>query len=147
LLVFVITIVIIVVIFAYFEGLFKFVSGGTATMTVSGVFALSGNQGNTGNVVIVVRDTSQESIVGVSLSCPSSQFASTGCGIIVLSQNGVSISAEHPLSYDQTGMGSAALRSASGALFSAGTAYTITVNATFSDGHMLSEDLILPAQA
>ncbi|MDA4113603.1 MAG: hypothetical protein OK474_06130 [Thaumarchaeota archaeon] len=146
LLAFVITIVVIVVIFAYFDGVFKFVSGGTATMAVSGAFALSGNQGNTGNVVMVIRDTSQASIVGVSLSCPSSQFASAGCGKLVLTQNGSPVSSVHPLTTGQTGTGSATLESAPGTSFSQGTVYTITVIATFSDGTTLSQALVLPAQ-
>ena len=146
LLVFVIVIVVIVVIFAYFNGLFKFVSSGTATMTVSGVFALTGTGGNTGDVVIIVQDTSHDSIVGVSLSCPSSEFASTGCGSLVLSQNGALVSTEHPLTYNETGTGSEALQAASGTSFSRATIYTITVNVTFADGSMVSEALILPAQ-
>jgi hypothetical protein len=145
LLVFVITIVVIVVIFAYFDGLFKFVSGGTATMAVSGAFALTGNQGNTGNVVILIRDTSQSSIVGVTLSCPSSQFASTGCGSIVLTQNGSPVSSAHPLTMGQSGTGSAALEAAPGTAFMKGTIYTVTVIATFSDGTKLSDALVLPA--
>ena len=145
LLVFVITIVVIVVIFAYFDGLFKVFSGGNPTMAASGVFVLTGTRGNTGSVEVLVRDTSQDSIVGASLNCPSSQFASTGCGTIVLQLNGSPISAQHPLTNGQTGTGTAAVQPAPGTTFMEGVVYTITVSATFSNGGTVSQVLILPA--
>ena len=143
LLVFVITIVVIVAIFAYFSGVFKFVSGGTPTMTVSGALAVSSTSAYSGNLVILVRDTSTRSIVGVTLNCPSSQFVSTGCDNLVLYQNGSSISVQRPLTYDQTGSGSVTVQAAPGTSFSDTTFYMITVTASFSDGSTVSKVLSL----
>jgi len=143
LLVFVITIVVIVVIFAYFEGLIQFVSGGTSTMAVSGVFVLSADGSNTGNVTIIVTDTSHNSLIGVSLSCLSSEFASGVCGTVVLTRDGSTVSGQSPLTYDETGTGSAMLTSPPGTAFADGVLYTITVKATFSDGSTVSQSLVM----
>ena len=146
LLIFVITVVAIVIIFAYFNGLFKFVGTGGDTMTASGYFALPGGAGNTGDIVLQVTDTSQASITGITFACPAAQFASSSCGGLVVNISGAEVSSQNPLSHGRTGTGSQTVQSAEGSAFSPGTIYSVTVTSTFSDGDSVSQTLSLPAQ-
>lgn len=145
--IFVIVVIAVVVIFGYFNGLFKFVSPVEGSVMASGVFALPGGGGSTGNLIVQVRDTGHVSITGVAVACPTTQFASSDCGGLQINVNGSELSARNALSYGQTGSGSGSVQSAPGTTFTPGAAVTVTVTVSFSDGSTIPEALILPAQA
>jgi hypothetical protein len=147
LMIFAITVIAIVVIFAYFNGLFKFVSeGGTGSVTVSGIFALSGGGGSSGSLVIQVTDTGNEPVVGIALSCPTSQFATQNCGGLQMNYKASPVSSANPVSKGDFASGTQEVHSASGNSFTAGTDYQITVNVTFADGSTVSQIASVPAQ-
>jgi hypothetical protein len=147
LLIFVVTVVAVVVIFAYFSGVLHLGSVAGGTMTASGAFALSGTGANAGNLVVQVTDTGQLTITGVTLSCPVSKFASADCAGLQVTYDGFVVSASNPLGKGQTGSGSGPVSGASGTVFTPGMIISVTVTATFSDGSTLSQALALPAQA
>jgi hypothetical protein len=143
---FVVTIVVVLVIFAYFDGLFKFVSAGAPSMTTFGYLALPGGAGSTGDLAVQVTDTSHVAITAVTFACPTTQFESSDCGGLQINLNGSELSTQNELKYGQTASGSGPVQSAPGTSFTPGVAVTVTVTATFSNGNTLSETLILPAQ-
>jgi hypothetical protein len=146
LMIFAITVIAIVVIFAYFNGLFKFVSEGTGSVSVSGIFALSGAGSTSGSLVMQVTDTGYDPVVGITLSCPTSQFATQNCGALQMNYHASSVSATNPLAKGELASGTQEVRSASGNSFTAGTDYMITVIVTFSDGTTVSQVASVPAQ-
>jgi hypothetical protein len=146
LIIFLVVVVAIVVIFAYFNGVFKFVSPSGGSMFASGVFAIVNGSENSGNLIIQVEDTSHVSITDVVLACPATQFASSDCGGLKIDLNGSPLSVQNPLRYGQTGSNSGLVDSPPGTTFTPGTAVDVTVTATFSDGSIVSTALILPAQ-
>ena len=116
-------------------------------MTASGAFALSGTGGNTGELVVQVTDTGHASIIGVSVACPTTEFASSDCAGLQVNANGFVVSASNPLNKGQTASGSGPLSSAPGTTFTAGTVVTVTATVIFSDGSTVSQVLTIPSQA
>jgi hypothetical protein len=147
LMIFAITVVAIVIIFALFNGLFKFVDAGTGSASISGVFALGSAGSTSGTLAFQVTDTSTNPIVGITLSCPVAQFASASCGGLQMNYNTTLVSSTNPLPKGGIATGTDKVQSAYGTSFSAGTIYPITVNITFADGSTLSKTTSVAAQA
>lgn len=147
LMIFAITVVAIIVIFAYFNGIFKFVDAGTGAASVTGFFALGGAGGTSGTLIFQVTDTGADPVVGITLSCPIAQFASSSCGGLQMNYNTTLVSSTNPLSKGEIATGTDSVQSASGTSFSAGTVYLITANITFADGSTLSKTASVAAQA
>jgi hypothetical protein len=147
LILFLVTIVVILVIFSYFTGLISFSGGQTDNMGVSGVFALNPNNASQGTLIFSVSNTGSSSILGVSFSCPSSDFLSTSCDNLTLSNSGGLISPQNPIKAGAGGGGSIAVSLNPSANLQPGNAVTVTVNVTFADGSMKADAMLLPAQA
>jgi len=147
LMIFAITIVAIIIIFAYFNGLFKFVTEGAGSASVTGVFALSGAGSTSGNLILQVTDTSGLPITGIQVTCPTAQFATGICAGLQMNYQASPVSSANPLSKGDFASGSQDVQSAPGTNFTAGTIYTITVTFTFGDGTMQSQTVSVAAQA
>jgi hypothetical protein len=142
---FLVTIAVILVIFAYFTGLISFGSGSN-NVSVSGVFSLDQNNDTAGTLIFSVSDTGSSSITSVTFSCPASDFLSTSCGNMTLSNSGGPVSPQNPIKANTGGGGSILLSLNPAANLQSGDSVTVTVNVTFADGSLKSVPVLLPAQ-
>ena len=147
LLIFLITIVAIVIIFAYFSGELHSVSSSTKDIAVSGLLSIKGGGGPSATLAITVTNLSKTSMVGATFACPTSQFSDSTCGGLRLDLNGVAISNQNPVTDKQVASGTSSVSSPSGGTFTAGQIYTISVTFSFADGTSLTVTEQLPAQA
>ncbi|MGA2665652.1 MAG: hypothetical protein ABSF83_11985 [Nitrososphaerales archaeon] len=145
--IFVVTIVAIVVIFAYFTGVFQFISSPKDSVQVSGVFALSNGGQSSGQLALEVKNTGHNDLVGVAIICPSSQFMGSSCSGMQFLYDGLALSSNNPVPIGQSVGGTGQLNCAQGVDFVPGMIYLLTVKSTFSDGTNSSQTFSLAAQA
>jgi len=146
LLIFVVTIVAVIVVFAYFSGVLHLMSNSTDSVHSSGVFILSAVGGTTGQLALEVKDTGQSSLVGVDVVCPTSQFSGSTCSAIRFTYQGDALSSANLVPPGQSAGGSGQVASAPGTTFNSGGVYNLTIQATFSDGKTASETCTVAAQ-
>ncbi len=147
LILFFLTIVVVLVIFSYFTGLISFSGGSSHNANVSGVFALDPNNDSAGTLIFSVTNLSTSPIVGVTFSCPSSDFVSTTCDNMALSNGVGPISGSNPIKTNSGGGGSILLALAPTANLPAGaSSVTVTVYVTFADGTLWVFSVLLPTQ-
>jgi hypothetical protein len=133
LLVFVITVVAIVIIFAYFTNVLHFFGPASKDVSINKVMTITGAGGPTATLAFSVTNLSTTSLVGATFGCPS-QFSDPACGSLALQLNGAPISAQNSVSKDVTAGGTATVTAAPGGTFTAGEVFTINVTLSFSDG-------------
>ena len=144
---FLLTVVVVLVIFSYFTGLIVFTGGATHNAKVEGVFALDPNNDSAGTLIMSVTNLSSSPITAIGFSCPTSDFASAACTGLTLTNSGGPISAQNPVDKNSGAGGSALLALAPGANLPAGaSSVTVTVVVTFADGTIATFPIGLPTQ-
>ena len=147
LLLFLLTIVVVLVIFSYFTGLISFGGAQSNNVSVSGVFALERNNESVGTLIFSISNTGSSSIIGVTFSCPSADFASTTCGNMTVSNGGGLVAPQNPVKAKTGAGGSLVVSLNPTANLQPGESVTVTVKVTFADGTLRSVPVLLPAQA
>ncbi|MDG6925929.1 MAG: hypothetical protein JRN09_05200 [Nitrososphaerota archaeon] len=147
LLFFVVIVIAVLVIFAYFSGLLGLVAPAQKHVDISGVFSLQNGGGPTGTLAFTVTNLSSTPITGASFSCPASQFLDPACGGLTLTMNGLPVSPQNTVPDQATASGASTVSAAAGRTFTASNPYSVTVTVTFSDGTSTSYTELLIAQA
>lgn len=147
LLLLVIAVVAIVVIYAYLSGLITLTPSQSSGATVSGVFSMTGGTATTGMLTIVVTDTGNAPIVGISFSCPAGEFSNATCGGLALESDSAPVTSQNPLDHGAFASGSSSVQAAPGVNFDAGQIVTMKVTVTFSGGAIQTFTEDLPTQA
>jgi hypothetical protein len=147
LLIFFITVVGVVIIFAYFAGVLHLMPSGQKQVDISAVFSIAGGGGPSATIALTVTNLSSTSLVGATFTCPATQFTDTTCGGLTLKLDGVPISSQNPAGQKATASGASSVAAIPGTTFTYGTTYTMTVTYTFSDGTTQSAAVPMPAQA
>ncbi len=147
LLIFFVTVVGVVIIFAYFTGALHLMSSGQKPVDISAVLSITGGGGPSATIALTVTNLSSTNLVGATFTCPASDFTDTTCGGLTLKLSGVTVSSQNPLGQKQTASGASSVSAIPGTTFTTGTIYTMTVTYSFSDGTSQSTAVQMPAQA
>lgn len=144
---FVVVVVAVLVIFAYFGGLFGLVGGPQKNVDISGVLSANNGGGPTATIAFDVVNLSSTPMVNASLNCEASQFAVGTCNGFVLDVNGIPLSAQNPADNRVSASGTVVVSAPQGGGFVAGDSYTVILTVSFSDGSSQSYSELLVAQA
>jgi hypothetical protein len=144
LVVIVVAMVVVVLIFA--TGIIRsLIAGGVATpITASGQMIVPGTTSNIGVLTLSMKNSQAQAIDGILVTCPSS-FSNVllppAPACLAMTYNNNLVTAASPVPPGGTTVGSASVRTSSGAPLVAGTTYSVLVAVTFSGGSRVTIDV------
>ncbi len=105
---------------------------GSAKVTAG--FEVPGGVGTVGTLYFEVQNLGPTQIVGVSVTCPTSQFITMSCGGLAFSYKGVPVSITEPVPPSARTEGNSTVQSSLDSSFSFADTYVVACTVAFSGG-------------